>query len=65
MTAKVFEVALGITAPWSVAAVEFDDSAKVLTVRVDFETGSRFTVSGHEGMHPVHDTVIKIWRSQG
>ena len=25
MTAKVFEVALGIAAPWSVTAVEFDD----------------------------------------
>jgi transposase len=62
MTAKVFEVALGITTPWSVTAVEFDDSAKVLTVRVDFQPGSRFAVSGHEGLHPVHDTVTKTYR---
>jgi transposase len=62
MTAKVFEVALSITAPWSVTAVEFDESAKVLTVRVDFEPGSRFAVSGHEGAHPVHDTVTKTYR---
>jgi transposase len=62
MTAKVFEAALGITAPWSVAAVEFDESTKVLTVRVDFEPGSRFAVSGHEGVHPVHDTVSKTYR---
>ena len=62
MTAKVFEVALGITTPWSVTAVEFDDSAKVLTVRVDFEPGSRFAVSGYEDAHPVHDTVTKTYR---
>ena len=36
MAAKLFEVALGITAPWTVATVEFDESAKVLTVRIDF-----------------------------
>ena len=62
MTAKVFEAALGITAPWSVTGVEFDEAGKVLTVRVDFEPGSRFAVSGHEGMHPAHDTVSKTYR---
>jgi transposase len=62
MTAKVFEAALGITAPWSVTGVEFDEAAKVLTVRVDFEPGSRFAVSGHEGTHPTHDTVSKTYR---
>ncbi len=36
MTAKRFEAALGIAAPWSVDAVEFDEAAKVLTVLVDF-----------------------------
>lgn len=62
MTAKVFEAALGITKPWSVKSVEFDETAKVLTVLIDFEPGSRFAVSGHEGVHPVHDTVIKTYR---
>ena len=62
MTAKVFEVALGIATPWSVTAVDFDESAKVLTVRVDFQAGSRFAVSGHEGLYPVHDTVNKTYR---
>ena len=42
MTAKLFEAALGIAAPWSVATVDFDEAAKVLTVLVDFEPGSRF-----------------------
>jgi transposase len=62
MTAKVFEAALGIADPWSVASVDFDEAAKVLTVRIDFESGSRFAISGHEGVHPVHDTIVKTYR---
>ena len=62
MTAKVFEAALGIGEPWSVASVEFDEAAKVLTVLIDFKAGSRFAVSGYEGEHPVHDTVAKTYR---
>ncbi len=62
MTAKVFEVALGIADPWSVGSVDFDEAAKVLTVLIDFGPGSRFAISGHEGVHPVHDTVTKSYR---
>ena len=62
MTAKVFEAALGIAAPWSVASVNFDEPARVLTVVIDFTPGSRFAVSGYEGVHPVHDTVTKTYR---
>ena len=62
MTAKVFEAALGIAAPWSVASVGFDEAAKVLTVLIDFKPGSRFAISGHQGEHPVHDTVTKSYR---
>ena len=62
MTAKVFEAALGIADPWSVASVDFDEAAKVLTVLIDFKPGSRFAISGHEGEHPVHDTVTKTYR---
>jgi len=62
MTAKLFESALGIAPPWTVASVDFDESAKTLTVLIDFKPGSRFEVSGHEGAHPVHDTVTKSYR---
>jgi transposase len=62
MTAKLFEAALGISAPWSVGAVDFDEAAKLLTVPVDFKPGTRFKVPGHEGLHPVHDTVVKTYR---
>jgi len=60
--AKLFETALGIAEPWSVASVDFDEATKVLTISIDFLPGSRFAVSGHEGVHPVHDTVSKTYR---
>lgn len=59
---KLFEAALGIKTPWAVSAVNFDEAAKVLRVDIDFKPGSRFAVPGHEGAHPVHDTVIKRYR---
>ncbi len=59
---KLFEAALGITAPWSVKGVQFDRAAKVLTVAIDFAVGSRFAVEGVPGEHPVHDTVTKTYR---
>jgi transposase len=59
---KLFEAALGVAPPWFVAGVLFDEAAKVLTLRIDFTPGSRFAVSGHEGEHPVHDTVSKTYR---
>ena len=62
MSAKIFEAALGIATPWAVRGVKFDESAKALTVLIDFLPGSRFVVPGHEGMHPVHDTVTKTYR---
>lgn len=62
MTAKLFELALGIADPWFVQSVEFSEEAKVLTVLIDFKAGSRFCVSGHEGTHSVHDTVVKTYR---
>ena len=63
MTAKLFETALGIGEPWSVSRVDFDEGSKVLTILVDFKAGSRFEVSGREGLHPVHDTVNKTSRA--
>ena len=62
MSTQLFESALGIQTPWAVRSVEFDESARRLTVHVDFEAGTRFAVSGHPGEHPVHDTVVKTYR---
>lgn len=62
MTEKLFETALGISAPWYVAATEFNAQARTLTIRVDFAPGSRFALPGIEGEHSVHDTVPKRYR---
>jgi hypothetical protein len=59
---KLFEAALGVLRPWYVAGVEFDDSAKLLTLRVDFEPGARFAANGTAGEHPVHDAVDRTYR---
>jgi transposase len=62
MTEKLFEAALGISAPWYVAGADFNAQARTLTIRVDFAKGSRFAVPGVPGDHPVHDTVSKRYR---
>jgi len=62
MTEKLFEAALGISAPWYVAGADFDAQARTLTIRVDFAKGSRFAVADTAGEHPVHDTVSKRYR---
>ena len=59
---RLFEAALGITPPWFVAGVSFDEPSRVLTVGIDFTAGSRFAVEGAAGEHPVHDTVTKTYR---
>jgi len=62
MSEKLFETALGIGAPWFVAAADFNAQARVLTIRVDFTPGTQFAVPGLAGEHPVHDTVSKRYR---
>lgn len=62
MIEKLFETALSITPPWHVAGVDLDAPSRTLTIRIDFTPGSRFTVAGVEGAHPVHDTVTKRYR---
>lgn len=62
MSDKLFETALGICAPWHVMGTQFDAKGRLLRIRVDFDVGSRFTVAGSQGQHPVHDTVEKTYR---
>jgi len=59
---KLFEAALGIQAPWFVDAVQFDAAAKMLTIEIDFKSGSRFALPDQPAQHPVHDTVTKQYR---
>jgi len=62
MTNQLFEAALGIKSPWLAQAVDFDESQRRLTVRVDFPRGTRFAHPDSPGEHPVHDTQIKVLR---
>src|SRR5438105_5090836 len=59
---KLFEAALGIQSPWVVTSVRFDEAAKVLTVVIDCERGTRFVTDGVPGAHPVHEPVTKSYR---
>ena len=36
MSAQIFQTALGITSPWFVADVDFDQSEKILKIEIDF-----------------------------
>jgi len=62
VTEKIFEAALGISAPWYIAGLGFEPGSKLLKVVIDFHPGSRFAVAGESGEHPVHDTVTKSYR---
>ena len=59
----LFQLALGITSPWFVAASAFDAAKKRLDIGVDFKAGSRFACPdcNADGC-PVHDTTEKTWR---
>lgn len=59
---KLFEAALGVSEPWYVKETRFDESAKTLTIAVDFAAGSRFSHPEVAGAHPVHDTQTKRYR---
>ncbi len=62
MNNELFTVALGLSEPWVVTALEFDESERKLILRVDFRRGARFAHGDAEGVHPVHDTLIKSFR---
>jgi len=59
---QLFATALGISAPWSVKSVEFQAVERRLIIAIDFAPGTRFSVPGVDGAHPVHDTVVKEYR---
>lgn len=62
LSEKIFEAALGVQSPWYIAGMQFDQSRRLLSIRVDFEVGTRFALPGVAGEHPVYDTVSKRYR---
>jgi len=46
MITKLFESALGITDPWFIESVKFDEAAKTLTILIDFKAGTEYLQLG-------------------
>ena len=59
----LFQMALGLTPPWTVQSSEFDPEKKRLDITLAFPRGSCFACPkcGHGGL-VAHDTVKKTWR---
>ena len=53
--------AVRVSSPWFIAEMGFDEPPRRLSIRVNFQFGSRFTVPGQSGEHSVHDTVAKTY----
>ncbi len=62
MEQELFSRALGVSEPWLVAGVDFDEGERRLTVRMDFRRGSRFAHGETGGAHPMHVTQLKRYR---
>ena len=52
----IFAAALGITSPWYIESINFDDNNSRLDVRVNFKVGSKFDYIDTEGKH--YDAVV-------
>ena len=60
---SLFSAALGLAAPWQVAAVRFDSKAGRIDFEVAFTPGTRFSCPHCGAEHqPVHDTLEREWR---
>ena len=62
MQEELFARALGVSEPWFVSGLDFDEAGRRLTIRLDFRRGARFAQPDDDGVHPVHDTQIKRYR---
>ena len=62
MDHEIFAAALGLSEPWFVDSLDFDDAGRRLVVRIDFRRGARFAHGAAAGEHPVHDTRTKRYR---
>jgi hypothetical protein len=64
-TASIFATALGISEPWYVEEVKFDDKNSKLEIYLNFRKGSYFPYCNEDGTietATAYDTVEKRWR---
>ena len=59
---SLFQLALGISAPWYVYNTIFSEKEGKLDIHLAYEKGSRFPCPLCQGIHPVHDYVDRTWR---
>jgi transposase len=59
---ELFQVALGLSAPWQVVRVTFDRNTGRLDIDIDFPRGSRFACPECGASCPAYDTDDKSWR---
>ena len=61
---ELFTAALQLSPEWKVTDCRLDQTARRLTLKLDFQAGSKFPAPGtdHQLLCPVHDTVEKTWR---
>ena len=58
---NIFNIVLGINAPWFISDIRFDSAQKLLDIDLDFAKGSKFEVIGI-GDFGAYDTIQKSWR---
>jgi len=60
---ELFQMALGLVAPWQVQRTDFDAAAKRLDIYLDFAKGGRFACPRCGAADcPAYDTEAKTWR---
>lgn len=62
MNNDIFATALGITPPWFIVHLGFESDKQLLTIRIEFNQGTRFAHPEVDGTHPVYDSQIKRYR---
>lgn len=61
-TKTLFTTALGLSAPWEVTDLQFDEATRRLDLILDFKRGSEFPCPSCGVPSKVHDTEEKTWR---
>jgi len=66
MMNDIFQRALGITSPWFIKSINFDENIKRLDIEVDFKRGATF-IDDTEDVdtrkpYTAYDTIDKTWR---
>ncbi len=66
MMNDIFQRALGITSPWFIKSIDFDENIKRLDIEVDFKRGATFIDDTEDAdkrkPYTAYDTVDKTWR---